>query len=125
MAELGPFAFAQRSTIEAQLEMATVAREALSAQLSSLVEESAASTVSSSQVALRNRHQREIANLARKIEEVSGELEKALGERRAANENLNNTIATEKDPILRKREVQLAEAEEWRRGRLSELENGR
>ena len=123
MAELGPFAFAQRSTIEAQLEMATVAREALSAQLSSLVEESAASTVSSSQVALRNRHQREIANLARKIEEVSGELEKALGERRAANENLNNTIATEKDPILRKREVQLAEAEEWRRGRLSELEN--
>ena len=35
-----------REALEAQLEMATVAREALSAQLSSLVEESAASTVS-------------------------------------------------------------------------------
>ena len=100
MAGLGTFAFNKKSALETQLKAATEARELLSAQLSSLVDENATSGVTSSEAALRSRHQREMAALLQQIEEVSDELEKALGERRAANENLNRTIAEEKDPIL-------------------------
>ena len=99
MAGLGTFAFNKKSALETQLKAATEARELLSAQLSSLVDENATSGVTSSEAALRSRHQREMAALLQQIEEVSDELEKALGERRAANENLNRTIAEEKDPI--------------------------
>ena len=53
------------------------------------MDENATSGVTSSEAALRSRHQREMAALLQQIEEVSDELEKALGERRAANENLN------------------------------------
>ena len=123
MAGLGTFAFNKKSALETQLKAATEARELLSAQLSSLVDENATSGVTSSEAALRSRHQREMAALLQQIEEVSDELEKALGERRAANENLNRTIAEEKDPILRKREVQLAQAEEWRMAQLVDLDN--
>lgn len=123
MAGLGAFAFTKKSALETQLKAATEARELLSAQLSSLVDENATSGVTSSEAALRSRHQREMAALMQQIEEVSDELEKALGERRAANENLNKTIAEEKDPILRKREVQLAQAEEWRMAQLFDLDN--
>ena len=123
MAGLGAFAFTKKSALETQLTAATEARELLSAQLSSLVDENATSGVTSSEAALRSRHQREMAALLQQIEEVSDELEKALGERRAANENLNRTIAEEKDPILRKREVQLTQAEEWRMAQLVDLDN--
>ena len=90
-------------------------------RLSDLVDQSATSSVSSSEAALRSRQTAEIDAISEKIEEVSNELEK-LGDRKAANEDLNRRIAQEK-PVLRKREVQLTQAEEWREGWLKELEN--
>ena len=123
MADLSALDFTKRGRLQEQLAVATEARQALSVRLSDLVDESATSSVSSSEAALRSRQTAEINAVSEKIEEVSNELEKALGDRKAANEDLNRRIAQEKAPVLRKREVQLTQAEEWREGRLKELEN--
>ena len=123
MADLSALDFTKRGRLQEQLAVATEARQALSVRLSDLVDESATSSVSSSEAALRSRQTAEINAISEKIEEVSNELEKALGDRKAANEDLNRRIAQEKAPVLRKREVQLTQAEEWREGRLKELEN--
>ena len=123
MADLSALDFTKRGRLQEQLAVATEARQALSVRLSDLVDESATSSVSSSEAALRSRQTTEINAISEKIEEVSNELEKALGDRKAANEDLNRRIAQEKAPVLRKREVQLTQAEEWREGRLKELEN--
>lgn len=123
MADLSALEFTKRGRLQEQLAAASEARQALSVRLSDLVDESATSSVSSSEAALRSRQTAEIDAIGEKIEEVSNELEKALGDRKAANEDLNRRIAQEKAPVLRKREVQLTQAEEWREGRLKELEN--
>lgn len=123
MADLSALDFTKRGRLQEQLAVATEARQALSVRLGDLVDESATSSVSSSEAALRSRQTAEINAISEKIEEVSNELEKALGDRKAANEDLNRRIAQEKAPVLRKREVQLTQAEEWREGRLKELEN--
>ena len=54
---------------------------------------------SSSEAALQSRQTAEINAISEKIEEVSNELEKALGDP-AANEDLNRRIAQEKAPFF-------------------------
>ena len=122
LSQLG-FLSRDRGTIEDQIEAATAEQRELAAQLSELVSQSGSSEISSNQEAMRARHSEEVAVLSAELNRVSNELETALGDRKAADENLNKTIRQEKDPIVQKREEQLNEAASWRQGQLADLEN--